>query len=85
MPPHLEFRRLALDGFARDGPSSLERTYLERQPCWTIHSTPGLSDQGFAEVDDVCVNQSSPYINEHPIEIVVHTMGAKAAASIAAV
>jgi hypothetical protein len=75
---HLEFGGLALDWFPCDAPSSLERADLEWQPRGSIGSNAGRGDQRFTEIDEVYVDESFTSINEHPIEIVVHAINAKA-------
>src|ERR1700737_4850106 len=78
MASDLEFRGLTLDRFVCDRPSALERTYLECQPRRTICANPGRSDERFAEIDQVGIDQAPTPIDEHPVEIVVHTVGTKA-------
>jgi hypothetical protein len=78
MAAHLEFSGLALDWFAGDRSCSVEGAYLERQPRRSVRSNPARGDQRFIEINEMYIDQSSTWINEHPIEIVVHAISAKA-------
>jgi len=74
---YLEFRRLALDRFVGDYPLSFKRANLEWQASRTINGYAGPVKDRFAEIDQMYVNGTPTPVNQHPVESVVHAMGAK--------
>src|ERR1700682_4278880 len=74
VPADLKFSGLALDRLAGDRASSFERAKLEWQFRWTVRGNAGARDHGFAEIDEMHVVEALTTIDEHPVEIVVHTL-----------
>jgi len=78
MTSDLEFSGLTLDRLIGYGSSTFEPTHLEWQPRWTVHPDPVTIYHRLAEVDYAHVDEASTPVDEHPVEIVVHTIGRKA-------